>query len=229
LKFERADWTSFRTVEGLQQKAGVPAELLIRLVLKELADNALDAGASVEAAQTRGGYFVEDDGPGIDGTPEEIARLFSISRPLVSTKLLRLPTRGALGNGLRVVAGAVLASNGSLVVITKGRRSTLRPERDGSTAVVGVKPSGQTGTRIERSASVRKFLRMRRTPWSGPTSRSSWRTVRPIRAGRRHGGTTARTSTNCWRQAAWCRCGNWWRASMAAQAHAPARLSRRPS
>jgi hypothetical protein len=23
LKFERADWTSFRTVEGLQQKAGV--------------------------------------------------------------------------------------------------------------------------------------------------------------------------------------------------------------
>src|SRR6516162_1184753 len=80
LKFERADWTSFRTIEGLQQKAGVPAELLIRLVLKELVDNALDTGARVEIAQTRGGYFVEDDGPGIDGTPEEIARLFSISR-----------------------------------------------------------------------------------------------------------------------------------------------------
>ena len=40
-------------------------------------------------------YFVDDDGPGIDGTPEEIARLFSIRRPLVSSKLLRLPTRGA--------------------------------------------------------------------------------------------------------------------------------------
>ena len=40
LKFERQDWTLFRTVEGLQQKAGVPAKLLRRLVLKELADNA---------------------------------------------------------------------------------------------------------------------------------------------------------------------------------------------
>jgi hypothetical protein len=50
--FERADWTLFRTVEGLQQKA----------------------------------------------------------RPLRSSKLLRLPQRGQLGDGLRVVAGSVLAS-----------------------------------------------------------------------------------------------------------------------
>jgi hypothetical protein len=149
LKFERADWTSFRTVEGLQQKAGVATDKLIRLVLKELADNALDTGARVKVGQTRSGYFVEDDGRGIDGTPEEIARLFSIARPLVSTKQLRLPTRGALGNGLRVVAGSVLASDGSLVVITKGKRIALRPRRDGSTTVAGVKPSDQSGTRIE--------------------------------------------------------------------------------
>ena len=81
-----------------------------------------------------GGYFVEDEGPGLD--PHEVARLFSIDRPLVSTKLLRLPTRGALGNGLRVVAGAVLASNGSLTVITRGVRLKLKPERDGSTTVI---------------------------------------------------------------------------------------------
>jgi hypothetical protein len=43
-----------------------------------------------------GGYFVEDDGGGIDGTSEEIAELFSIARQMVSTKLLRMPTRGAL-------------------------------------------------------------------------------------------------------------------------------------
>ena len=42
LKFERADWTAFRTIEGLQQKAGVAKGLLRRLVLKELTDNALD-------------------------------------------------------------------------------------------------------------------------------------------------------------------------------------------
>ena len=71
---------------------------------------------------------------------------------MVSTKLLRLPTRGALGNGLRVVAGAVLASDGSLVVITRNRRIELRPERDGTTTVVSAKPVKlPIGTRIEIS------------------------------------------------------------------------------
>ena len=120
-------------------------------MLKELADNALDTGANVRIGELpEGGYFVEDDGPGIDGTPDEIARLFSINRPMVSTKLLRLPTRGALGNGLRVVAGSVLASDGFLVVITRNRRIELRPQRDGSTTVVKVTPvKFPVGTRIE--------------------------------------------------------------------------------
>ena len=121
--------------------------------MKEIADNGLDLGAIVALGELPGGgYFVADDGPGIDGTPEEIARLFSIARPLVSTKLLRLPTRGALGNGLRVVAGAVLASDGSLVVVTRDRRIELRPERDGTTTVVrATKVKFPIGTRIESS------------------------------------------------------------------------------
>src|SRR3712207_9128722 len=45
-------------------------------------------------------------GDGIPGDDAEIAALFSINRPLTSSKYLRRPTRGALGNGLRVVAGA---------------------------------------------------------------------------------------------------------------------------
>jgi signal transduction histidine kinase len=151
LKFERADWTAFRTIEGLQQKAGVSAGTLRRLVLKELVDNALDAGGNVTATRIDDGrYCVEDDGPGIPGEQEDIARLFCISRPLLSTKLLRLPTRGALGNGLRVVAGAVLASDGSLVVTSRNRRIELRPERDGTTTVVSSTPlEHPTGTRIE--------------------------------------------------------------------------------
>jgi Topoisomerase 6 subunit A/Spo11, Toprim domain len=152
-KFERADWTLFRTVEGLQQKAGVPATRLRRLVLKEIADNALDTGTKFDAGQIDGhGFYFADNGPGLDGAPEEIARLFSIARPLVSTKLLRLPQRGALGNGLRVVAGAVLASGGSLAVITRDRRIELRPERDGTTTVVNTtKVEFPIGTRIEIS------------------------------------------------------------------------------
>jgi hypothetical protein len=147
---ERPDWTLFRTIEGLQQKAGVPARLLRRLVVKELADNALDEGAQVRVSEAGGTYVVEDDGRGIEGGPEAIARLFSIGRPLVSTKLLRLPTRGALGNGLRVVAGAVLASGGSLAVVTRNQRIALAPQTDGSTRVVSDEPAEHPkGTRIE--------------------------------------------------------------------------------
>jgi DNA topoisomerase 6 subunit A-like protein len=149
LKFEREDWSLFRTIEGLQQRAGVPKEWLRRLVLKELADNGLDNDADVRVGEVPGGgYFVEDDGTGID--PEEVARLFSIDRPMVSTKLWRLPSRGALGNGLRVVAGAVLASGGSLVVVSRNRRIELRPERDGNTTVVSSKQVNfSRGTRVE--------------------------------------------------------------------------------
>ena len=131
-KFERPDWTLFRNISTLPQKAGVPARLLRRLVLKELTDNSLDAGGEVEVGGIEdGGYYVQDDGPGID--PDEITTLFSINRPMVSTKLLRLPTRGALGNGLRVVAGAVLASSGWLVVYTRDRRIEVTPHDDGTT------------------------------------------------------------------------------------------------
>src|SRR5260370_37604836 len=112
--FEREDWSLFRTIEGLQQRAGVPKRKLPRLVRKEIADDGLDSGAEVKIKLENGGYVIEDDGKGIDGAPEDIARLFSINRPMVSTKLSRLPTRGALGNGLRVAAGSVLVSGGSL-------------------------------------------------------------------------------------------------------------------
>ena len=153
LKFEREDWSLFRTVEGLQQKAGVAKHKLSRLVMKELADNGLDSGTEVCVGKLpKGSYFVEDGGPGIEGAPQEIARLFSIARPMVSTKLLRLPSRGALGNGMRVVAGAVLASSGSLIVITHNKRIVLRPERDGTTTVVNVKAvKFPVGTRVEIS------------------------------------------------------------------------------
>ena len=126
-------------------------ELLRRLVLKELADNALDEDPFAEVGAFKGGYFVQDQGTGIDGSPEDIARLYSIERPMVSTKLGRKPLRGALGNGLRVVAGAVLVSNGTLVVYTRDKRLVLRPQDDGTTAVKATEVDFPTGTRVEIS------------------------------------------------------------------------------
>lgn len=150
--FQRTDWTLFRALDTLGQRAGVPRDRLGAIVAKELADNALDAGSEVVRAGQDGPYscWVEDDGQGIPGTDEQVAELFSISRPLTSSKLLRLPTRGALGNGLRVVAGAVLATGGQLRVRTKGRLLELAPRfNDGRTEVVSSSPSPEKGTRIE--------------------------------------------------------------------------------
>jgi hypothetical protein len=150
---ERPDFALYRTIEGLAQKAGVPARLLRRLAYKELTDNGLDMGAQFTIARLRsdGETFVfSDDGDGIDGEPEAIASLFSIGRVMRSSKLMRLPTRGALGNGLRIIAGAVLASQGSLVVVTRNQRVVLEPQYDGSTRVASVTPVDHpNGTRVE--------------------------------------------------------------------------------
>lgn len=152
-QFERPDWVLFRSVGTLSQKAGVPASRLRRLVLKELVDNALDAGGQVTVGVLdRHGdrYFVQDTGPGLDKEPDEIARLFSINRPLVSTKLWRLPSRrGAMGNGLRVVAGAVATSCGQLQVWTNNRHLILTPQDDGSPSAKIADADFPMGTRVE--------------------------------------------------------------------------------
>jgi hypothetical protein len=148
--FEREDWTAFRSLETLPRKAGVPIGSLPRLVVKELVDNALDATGSCQVGLLLGtGFFVEDQGPGIPGTDQEVAALFSFRRPLMSTKVLRLPTRGALGNGLRVVAGSVVSSHGTLIVSTRGRALRLTPLDDGTTQAELLGKADGTGTRVE--------------------------------------------------------------------------------
>ncbi len=149
-QYVREDWTLFRSVRTISQLSGVPPGLLRRLVAKELTDNALDASGACRVGKLRNdGFYVEDDGPGIGGEPEEVARLFSFRRPLVSSKVKRLPMRGALGNGLRVVAGAVFASRGSLVVITNGMKLELSPQESGETLVRATRLKRTVGTRIE--------------------------------------------------------------------------------
>ncbi len=149
--FQREDWTLFRSLQTIGQKAGVSQEKVPQLVAKELVDNALDAAGSCKFSSLKDGrFYVHDGGPGLPGTDEEIGALFSVARPLTSSKLLRLPTRGALGNGLRVVAGAVLASGGELVVKTRGRTLRLVPrDSDGGTDVTRLGEWRGKGTRVE--------------------------------------------------------------------------------
>jgi hypothetical protein len=118
--YERDDWQLFLNPETLPQKAGCQPDHLAALVLKELVDNALDAGAVATVDLVGGHWIVRDDGPGID--PAQIPDLFAVNRPLRSSKLKRLPTRRMLGNGLRVV----MAWADTLVVETHGARLTLQ-------------------------------------------------------------------------------------------------------
>lgn len=123
LLFERDDWRLFTDPTTLPQKAGCQPANLRQIVLREIVDNALDASAQVTLRHHEGKWIIADNGPGLD--PADVPRLFAVNRPLLSSKRRRLPLRGMLGNGLRVVAGAVAASDGSLVVETRGRRLTL--------------------------------------------------------------------------------------------------------
>jgi hypothetical protein len=145
------------------------------VVLKELVDNALDAGAKVSLDATEDGYRVSDNGPGID--PAQIPQFFAVNRGLLSSKLKRLPLRGMLGNGLRVVMGAVAAYDGKIVVSSRGRRlelgvdtatgKTAIPSRmrcRSSTSACGWTTSGRSDSNPSRSTSIStRIMRL----WSG--------------------------------------------------------------
>jgi hypothetical protein len=151
----RDDWMEFRDINRIPNKAGVSFGELPRVVVKELCDDGLDAGGRVEFGLLKAGpdevtFFVADPGPGVDGADEEVADLYSVRRPLASSKWLRMPTRGMLGNGLRVVAGVVLVCGGQLRVCTRGRALTLKPrDADGQTEILASEPWEGKGTRVE--------------------------------------------------------------------------------
>ncbi len=136
--FKNEDWELFCNANTLSQKAGVPKHKIGLLVAKELTDNALDVSGNVEIGYIEKDYsscsfFVKNNGSGIPGSDKQIASLFSVKRPLLSTKKIRLPSRGALGNGLRVVTGAIISYGGSLEVATRGRILKLSPQETGET------------------------------------------------------------------------------------------------
>ena len=64
--FSRQDWTLFRNLSTLGQRAGIGQDAIPQLVVKELVDNALDATGTCRYGRTPdGGLFVEDDGEGL--------------------------------------------------------------------------------------------------------------------------------------------------------------------
>jgi hypothetical protein len=164
LMYERADYQLFMRPETLPQKAGCEPHQIGRVVVKELVDNALDNGAEVTLAHlTSGKYRISDNGSGIDLS--EVPRL-AVNRPLLSSKLKRLPLRGMLGNGLRVVMGAVAAYGGTITITTRGHCLSLAVDTiDGTTQVVSDEAVPmQPGTTIEIGLPPNIFTGMERQP-----------------------------------------------------------------
>src|SRR5215467_5632431 len=77
--YERPDWQLLVNSQPLPQKAGCEPHEIGRVVLKELVDNALDAGARhVVVTGNAKCCAVDDGGPGLD--PDAVPRLFSVNR-----------------------------------------------------------------------------------------------------------------------------------------------------
>src|SRR5260221_6521776 len=192
LLYERADWQLFVQQELLPQKVGCRRDQLGGVVLKEAVDNALDTGTEVELTQTSDGYRIPDRGQGIDTA--DVPRLFAVNRPLLSSKLKRLPLRGMLGNGLRVVMGAVAAFGGKISVTTRGHRLSLAVDSvTGATKVLADDPvTFQAGTIVEislglfdgadrRAADLSLVVAQKGQQYGGP-SHPAWNGVDDIRA-----------------------------------------------
>ncbi|MNY85839.1 DNA topoisomerase VI subunit A [compost metagenome] len=155
MQLVREDWKLFRSMETLCQKAGVHKEFIPQLVIKELVDNALDAAGDCNLRLIDDYTFeVSDQGPGIN--VNWIHQYFSINRPMISSKLLRLPMRGALGNGLRVVTGAVVSTGGYIQVETNGALYSVRPLEDGTSSVdkIGIS-NHMVGTKVRVTLGIR--------------------------------------------------------------------------
>ena len=210
--FERELWTLFRNLPTLCQEAGVHIGMLRRVVVKELVDNALDAcGACRLGELPGGGYVVEDDGPGIGGIADEVGRLFSIRRPLTSSKLLSLPEPAGAGqrpargdrSRARQSRGRPLRPHAGAVGSTSAPRTTGRPRRPRRAA------DPAPGTRVE----VRPWAwhcRRTLTPSPGAVRVSSWRLAGTSYKGSPpHIGTTTIRSSSCAGRRVSVRRGNW--------------------
>lgn len=166
INFKQEDWELFCNINTLSQKSGVSKENILKLVAKELTDNSLDTGSEVEVNYSYppgsesfnpGCFYVKDKGSGIEGTDEEIANLFKVNRPLISSKRLRLPYRGALGNGLRVISGALVSLGGFIYVSTKGRVLKITPDDKGEVSYQRLDDYTGEGTRIEVNINGKDF------------------------------------------------------------------------
>jgi hypothetical protein len=128
LFFVASDYRDYLDLGTLPRKAGCSPQDLPCVVFKEAADNACDAGRNISLGdwtdpKGNSGVYIKNDGPGLD--PEPVLLIYSPNRGRFSSKHIRRISRGLLGNGGRVIGGAVAASGGTLMIESRGLRFWL--------------------------------------------------------------------------------------------------------
>ena len=111
--FKTSRSTDYFTTDELRKTTGQSPWHFTDVVVKELADNALDAAESagvnpvvdIRATHRMGGWMIQvsDNGPGIP--PEVVRGTLDFERRVSDKALYRSPTRGAQGNALKTVVG----------------------------------------------------------------------------------------------------------------------------
>jgi DNA topoisomerase VI subunit B len=117
------------SAKELQAQTGQPATRFAAVVMKELADNALDAAEAagkapevdIDTAEEGGVYriTVADNGPGI--ASETVQRILDFNVRVSDKSIYRSPTRGAQGNALKTLLGIPFALGCKLPVVIESQ------------------------------------------------------------------------------------------------------------
>ena len=116
--FRTSRLLDFCSQRELVKQIGHPVEQWPLVILKELADNALDAAEDAEIAPAiqigvcNNQIVVTDNGPGIQ--PETVADILDFAVRVSSREAYASPTRGAQGNALKTIVAMAFALDGTV-------------------------------------------------------------------------------------------------------------------
>ncbi|MDB4213988.1 hypothetical protein N9741_03915 [Octadecabacter sp.] len=134
LTVEQQDWMRFLTSEGLAEKAGCPKSMFTKMIVKEFADNAADIGNyKYKIDLTDQIVAIKNGGDGI--SPDDVHKIFSIKRPLRSSKHWRKGERGALGNGIRAALAGCRICDAELNVVSQGKNHSIALQDNGDVRI----------------------------------------------------------------------------------------------
>lgn len=124
----------FLTSEGLAEKAGCPKSMFPQMIAKEFADNAADIGDykyKIDVAEQV--LAIVNGGEGISN--DDVRKIFSIKRPLRSSKHWRRGERGALGNGIRAALAGCRICDVELTVVSQGNNHSIKLQDNGEVQI----------------------------------------------------------------------------------------------